>query len=452
MKLRSRTGKGVRFSLRKLANIKLFRKQPDREPQASVSLRERLKSLHLFAGRKTITRPPAPVFMVVITPKAEAFFQLRADGAVDVDRSALPSEGAVIFLFEGGDDAREKADLRMESPKGTSYRASKERMLEEIATRARMFQAPAYPSIIYGRNQRSLAAYGQNIVIPGPSVIDHLVPPSTDQAWIIPLVLTDRDDRTAAVVMLPVLPGKDGNASTHERLQLTKQPGVDTKTLIEGFAEQAARKNKEFAKAGVIEVTAEDLIRLSTTLPSYPLENEVFGVPASSVFRYGAVAAGVVASVSVAGNVVMGLEAGYLRISANQATSERDQLSQKVDHAFSTRVRSLARAMSVDVDGTVKAAQGIWQPDSLVAVDCTTKGCSLRLTANLNRGNTFGVDTSAQLVSSVLDKESLNGILMQAPPLGYRKKEVAITGDGNVITVVFEHQNPDSPARKLLPR
>lgn len=453
MKLKGRFGNRSRFSLRSLVKFKLPRRPKAAGNEKAVSLRARLSNLTLMGGRKPAARPLAPVYMVVITPKAEACFELRSDGAVDVDRSALPREGAVIYLFEGGDDERAKADLRLESPKGTRYGVAKEKMLEEIANKARMFQSPDHPTIMYGRDQRTLAAYGQNLVIPGASLIDHLVAPSTQKAWIVPVVLSDTDASTVAVVMCTVIPGKSGSASVHERLQLTNRPGADTRTLVQGFAEQAARKNREFATAEVLELTGADLLRLSTTLRYYPLENEVFGVAASSLMRYGAVAAGVVAGVSIAGNVVMGLEAGYLGISASKAIGDRDQVSQKVNQLLNSRMRALAKAVSVDVDSTVKAAQNVWQPDSLVSIDCTSKGCALRLTANVNRTNALGgAIMSGQLVSSTMDKESLDAILMQAAPAGYRKKEVTINGDGNVITVVYEYQNLDTPARRLLPR
>lgn len=452
MKLRARSSGRSRFSLNSLKEIRLFQRKKVKGEGKPFSLASGLNRFRRLGAKQVATREPAPVFVLVITPKAEACFELRESGAVDVDRSALPQHGAVIFLFEGGDDERAKADLRIELPKRTSNRAAKEKVLEEINSKARMFRSPNYPGIIYGRDLRSLSSFGQNMVIPGPSLIDHLVAPTTDEAWIVPIVLSDSEGGTIAVIMCTVRPGDDGHASVQERLQLTKQPGVTTDTLITDFAKQAVRKNRAFEKPQVIQPTDRDLISLAATLPFYPLENEVFGVPVSNFFQYGLVVAGVVAGVSIAGNVVLGLEAGYLDISASQAIGERDQFSRKVNDTLNSRMRALATAMSVDVGETVKAAQSVWQPDSLVSVDCNSMVCTLSLTTSVNRPSLQGtVDTGGQLVSSTVDRESISSILMQAAPAGYRKKEVAITGDGNVVTVIFEHQNPDSPARRLLP-
>lgn len=451
MKLKARSSRRLGFSLRGLKS-RIFKRKETAAASGSPFVAGGMSRFRALGAKKVAAREPAPVYVLVVTPKAEACFELRENGAVDVDRAALPQQGAVIYLFEGGDDERAKADLRIELPKKTSNRAAKEKVLEEINSKARMFRSPSYPGIMYGRDLRSLSAFGQNMVIPGPSLIDYLVPPTTQEAWIVPIVLSDSEGSTIAVIMCTVRPGDDGQASVQERLQLTKQPGVTTDTLITDFAKQAVRKNKAFEKPQVVQPTERDLISLAATLPFYPLENEVFGLPVSNLFKYGLVVAGAVAGISIAGNVVMGLEAGYLDLSATQAVSERDQLSRKVNETLNSRMRALATALSVDIGDTVKAAQSVWQPDALVTVDCNAMVCTLSLTTSVNRASLQGtVDTAGQLVSSTVDRESISAILMQAAPTGYRKKEVAITGDGNVVTVIFEHQNPDSPARRLLP-
>lgn len=400
------------------------------------------------------TRAPARVFVVIRTVKAQACFEITAEGALEFDSNALPQEGAILYVFEAGDKDRESADRRFALPKKMSARAAHEHVLEAISEKARIIRSANNPQIAYARDLRSLGTFNRNLVIPGALVVDHFVSPTSAEPVIVPVVLQNSAGDVLAVLIYTVRPGADEGLSSVERLQYTKAPQITIESLVVQYSESAARalKIESLATARAVGPTEKELFELATQLPSYATENDLLGVPVSQALKVACVVSAVFAAVSVGANILMGAEAGYLAVSADKAQAERDELRKKINHTLTTQIRSFASAMSIDEGGAIQAAKDVWHPNSFVSIDCTSNSCLLGLSASVTRrGGQAAIGGSDQLASQVVEQEMVSDVLTQAAPPGFKKKEVAITGDGNVVTVTFEQQKSDSPVRRLLP-
>jgi hypothetical protein len=64
------------------------------------------------------------------------------------------------------------------------------------------------------------------------------------------------------------------------------------------------------------------LVGFAHKLSGYPIENDLIGIPVSKVMRVAVVGSAVLACASIAGNLVMSVEAGYLHYSASNAAQE----------------------------------------------------------------------------------------------------------------------------------
>jgi hypothetical protein len=187
-------------------------------------------------------------------------------------------------------------------------------------------------------------------------------------------------------------------------------------------------------------------------LPGYATENDLFGVPLSRLFKVACAGSAILAGASIAGNVVMGLEAGLLQMSASKAAEERDLVQRQINDTLTSNMRQLAATVSVDHDSAISAAKAVWHPNSVTTIECTTISCVVQLSVGATRQDSpIAGDGTQGLISQGVDESVIRDVLAQHAPQGYRETEVAITGDGNVVTVTFEQQKPDSPVRSLLP-
>jgi hypothetical protein len=285
-------------------------------------------------------------------------------------------------------------------------------------------------------------------------VIDEIVSPGSQDPAIVPILLSDAEESLRAIILFTVKPTINGITSI-ERMQYTKAPQSSPEEMIRKYSSDSQRS---LVSAGiarselqVIGPTEKELLNFAPKLSGYPIENDLIGIPVSKVMRVAVVGSAALACSSIAANLVMGVEAGYLQYSANSAVQERDALRKKFEQAFTARIRPLAQATSVDVRSAVNAASEVWHPNSLVDIVCTTSTCTVSLRAGVGPLDQVSADTAGQALDAVPDQSLIKEVLAQEPPKGYRKKEVTITGDGNEITVVFEQQKPDSPVHRLLP-
>jgi hypothetical protein len=404
---------------------------------------------------KTEAREQSRVFVLVRTPKVEGTYEITADGAVEIDKASLPQSDAVLLIFEGGaENEAEASDRRIALPRKMGARAIREHVDEIVGEKARMIRSPEHPQVVYARKLRSLDPYGSNTVIPGAAVVDHIVPPGADKIKVVPVILNGTDGSVLAVVNLTVRPGGDSGITTVERLKYTKKPAVTIDELVVDYIASVARalKVEAIPSEDVLGPTQRELFELARTLPAYANEDEFFGMPASRALKLAVVGSAVLASVSIAGNVVMGAEAGYLALSAQKAQEERDEFRKKIDQTLTSDIRSYAAAASIDLPAVLVAANEVWHTNSLVGIECTTTSCIVNLSAGVQKLEAgSGADTASQLLGPATDKELMKAVLSQPAPRGYHKKEVVITGDGNVVTVTFEQQKPDDPVYRLLP-
>ena len=404
----------------------------------------------LFAWRKLraapVARQASRVFVVINTASVHKKFELIEAGAVETNE--LPEHGAVVIVFDSG---RDEKDKRIVLPKPMGDRAAKDHVYEVVDDKARIIRSPVHSQLVYARDLHSLADFNQNVVIPGTLVIDHIISPTTATPTVVPIVLHGVGGEVQALLLYAVKRDKAEPATAVGQLQVTLklQPNSSLEDLITAYA------GKNGISLDGVDVEGPDntaLRTLSGSLPGYPLENDVFGLPVSKIYRFACISSAALAAASVGANVLFAAEAGYLSVASSQAIEARDEFSHQIAQTLTKEIRALASVVSVDEADAIAKAKSVWHPSALVAVECSTAKCTLELSTSVTRrASQTTADASGQLVSQSLEEELVRGVVAKAAPAGYVKRQVAITGDGNVVTVTFEQQKPDSSIRGLLP-
>jgi hypothetical protein len=108
-----------------------------------------------------------------------------------IDGGANASSGCVVFLFEDNDSGT-SIDHRLVLPKKLGPHATKEYVLEKTGDSARYIRSKQNALLVYARLISALEGFGTNIVIPGAMVIDQIVPPTSQDPVIVPILLRMR--------------------------------------------------------------------------------------------------------------------------------------------------------------------------------------------------------------------------------------------------------------------
>lgn len=422
--------------------MKLFNRK--REPKPEKPARRWLARKARRPEAEAPEEFPLSVFAVVFTPQRKSIFELTEEGARECQ--ALPESGATVFVFDGNSESK---DRRIVLPKTMGDRAAKEHVYETIDDRARIIRVPSNPNVVYARDLLSLETFEGHKVIPGPLLIDHILGTTLEQATVFPIIFRDSNQKVIALIQYAVRPDSEKGTTAIGSIQSTSKPDGEIVDLIEIFA----TKNKiAIADQDITGPTENVMYQLARTLPSYPTENDLFGLPLSQVYKGMAVGAGCVAALGLLCNVYLGIEAGYLSVSASRAEKERDELAQEVTKMLTRDIRAFARSVSIDDKRVVQSAQDVWHPNATTKITCTLTKCTIDLVGSIERLDGQNLTQGgSQLVSNVVDEELVRNVLLQKAPSGFRKQNIAISGDANVITVTFEQQKANLPIFDLLP-
>lgn len=394
------------------------------------------------------------VFVLVKTSKLSKTFEITEGGAADIGENPLPASGAVVIVFESAESKREIPDHRIQMPKALKGRALRDQINEVVGERARIIRSPQSNRLVYAREVSSLEQFGTNQVIPGALVVDHFAKSEENQPQVVAFVLRGLAGDIAAVIAYTVVPDEEAGIASVQRMTFSNQPQDTVDSIVGEYCAKAASatKRNDFKMIEPIGPTDGELWRLAGSLPSYPVENDIGGVPMSKLYRVTCIGSAALACMSIAGNAALGLEAEFRRQSANDAVAARDALQKKIVGEFTEQIRHYAKSGSVDHTSVIQAAKDVWQPNSLASIECTAMSCSIEVAVAANRRESaLAGDSGQSLMSQAVDESVIRAVIKQQAPAGFTKKDIAITGDGNVVTVTFEQQKPNTPVQRMLP-
>jgi hypothetical protein len=301
---------------------------------------------------------------------------------------------------------------------------------------------------LYATTQARLNNFPANIqLISGLAALRGLLATSaslhTLQAPFVTGVLFQGDaiqaqDQGQVQVLVLMVCSENGELSQMDYVPLA---GLDPASAIRSFVQSVRLSSSgEWTQERTAIFTADEILRLGSSLRPYPRESEVLGIAVSKLWRLGSVAS--VSALTCTGAALAALT--YLNQSA-AAQSQQNQVNLQTQQKTLTqmlasdRLAAVLERRSVKADQAIAKASAVWQEGAKVVIAATPD--TLKLTVS------HKVQVSDQNPDQ--NPQALAKALSITPPEGCTKVPPSITPQISELYLTYECQTSDPDLQRL---